>query len=157
MLQIISKKLHAITFRYIDKNKNSQSLTLLPDINVGITKNQFEAIKDHPLFIAMRDRGELFVINKELDIKGEKEGLALVDSKEFGEELVVTEQMALANEKYIPSKETLKAYNGVGEKTAQKIMDMMPEGGWSSKKAFKEATAQFEIDWSSSGLKAKDL
>lgn len=134
--------------------------TLAPNITTAIPEYVFALIKNHPLFVQLAKKGQFQVLQREdLKITGAtKNGLLMVDDPIFGEGLTVVdyEQAHKKNKAYVPSKDFLMQFKGVGKTTAEKILNAMPDGGWKDFTAMKSAVNQLpgcgDIDWSETKL-----
>jgi hypothetical protein len=149
MTTIYSRESSARSFSF-SSEKEVEEVIILPDLNFNIAKNLMDSLKNHIIFNYFVSTG-IYTITEDIEpeIVGQKDGLDLTDLPE-AEAVVVNDQekvMEYQSSVYTPSAETLMKYSGVGPATAAKILSEMPEGGWSSKDAFLDATISYEIDW----------
>lgn len=151
MSTIFSKNANLTIIPVVLANGNIQEALILPDFNFDFDPKLVDALTRHPIFVSLVEKGIFTVTETEPDVVGQKDGFDLTDSKEFGEELLITKQsdIDMTPSKYLPTKEALTAYKGVGNKTADAMLKLAPEGGWATKEAFVESVKEFGIDWSS--------
>lgn len=152
MSSILNTEARLIAFQY-PYYDSIVTLKLLPGLNLNVDNKAIDILSDNKVWQQFIAKKTLVIYEVEPSIKGEKEGLNYTDLEDQ-EEVLVTEQEALKNPTYIPSKETLLRYSGVGNSKAERILALMPKGGWKSKADFKADTADFDVDWSPEGLKA---
>ena len=134
-------------------------IQLLPGVNINVDDTEWAAARKHPSVIYALEAGildELFVAPSTADLDGLE--VSLKDDPLSGQSLPVSEakydnKPTPQAPKWKPSQAELIALEGVGKVAAGKILDVMPESGFSSLDEFKSLNEG--INYKESEVEAK--
>ena len=128
-------------------------IRLMPGINLGIDDIEWAAARQHPIVAYYLEAGTLEpLISDPINVSEMKteDGRThqVIDDKRSGQPMPITGE---ASRRWTPSQQQLIDMKGIGPATSRRIIDSMPEGGYTSLAQVQELNPDLMdspiIDW----------